>query len=116
MQRDVRLTLAVVFVKPTMDKLTVLTRLLRAVQMAGVTIKCLYADKAFCSIPVLRYLWYRHADPWETSRHAGVVSRTNQLPDHLHTPECRAGRLAGTSRSRADRAARTVGTSAGALA
>jgi len=59
MQRDVRLTLAVVFVQPSMDKVTVLKRLLRAVQAAGVTIKCLYADKAFCSIPVLRYLWYR---------------------------------------------------------
>jgi hypothetical protein len=59
MQRDVRLTLAVVFVKPSMDKVTVLKRLLHAVQAAGVTMKCLYADKAFCSIPVLRYLSYR---------------------------------------------------------
>jgi putative transposase len=59
MQRDVRLTLAVVFVKPSMDKVTVLKRLLHAVQAAGVSIKCLYADKAFCSIPVLRYLSYR---------------------------------------------------------
>ena len=39
-----------------MDKVTVLKRLLRAVQVAGVTIKCLYADTAFCSIPVLRFL------------------------------------------------------------
>ena len=44
MQRDVRLTVAVVFVKPTMEKVTVLKRLLRAVQAAGVPIKCLYAD------------------------------------------------------------------------
>ena len=58
MQRDVRLTVAVVFVKPTMEKVTVLKRLLRAVQAAGVPIKCLYADKGFCSIPVLRYLSY----------------------------------------------------------
>jgi hypothetical protein len=42
-----------------MDKVTVLKRLLRAVQVAAVTIKCLYADTAFCSIPVLRYLSYR---------------------------------------------------------
>jgi hypothetical protein len=61
MQRDVRLTLAIVFVKPTMDKVTVLKRLLRAVQAAAVTIKCLYADKAFCSIPVLRYQSCRRA-------------------------------------------------------
>jgi len=39
-----------------MDKVTVLKRLLRAVQVAAVTIKCLYADTAFCSIPVLRFL------------------------------------------------------------
>jgi putative transposase len=58
MQRDVRLTVAVVFVKPTMEKVTVLKRLLRAVRAAGVSIKCLYADKGFCSIPVLRYLVY----------------------------------------------------------
>jgi Transposase DDE domain len=58
--RDVRLTVAVVFVKPTMDKLTVLERLLRAVKHAGLAIKCLFADKGFCSIPVLRYLDCRH--------------------------------------------------------
>jgi len=53
---DVRLTVAVVFVKPTMDTLTVLKLLLRALRRAGLAIKCLFADKAFCSIPVLRYL------------------------------------------------------------
>jgi putative transposase len=59
-QHDVRLTVAVVFVKPTMDTLTVLKRLLERVQQAGLRIKCLYADKGFCSIEVLRYLYYRH--------------------------------------------------------
>jgi hypothetical protein len=53
---DVRLTVAIVFVKPDMDTLTVLKRLLHGVQQAGLTLKCLFADKAFCSIPVLRYL------------------------------------------------------------
>ena len=57
---DARLTVAVVFVKPTMDTLTVLSRLLRAVQQAGVMIKCLFADKGFCSIPCLRYLDHAH--------------------------------------------------------
>jgi len=56
MLRDVRLTLAVVFVRPTIDKLTVLKRLLSALWAAEISIKCLYADKGFCSIPVLRYL------------------------------------------------------------
>jgi hypothetical protein len=54
--QDVRLTIAVVFVKPRMDKVTILERLLQAVKRAGVAIKCLYADKGFCGIPVLRYL------------------------------------------------------------
>jgi putative transposase len=53
---DVRLTIALVFVKPTMDTLTVLSQLLSAVRRAGLAIKCLFADKGFCSIPVLRYL------------------------------------------------------------
>jgi putative transposase len=58
--RDARLTIAVVFVKPKMDKVTILERLLRAVKRAGLALKCLYADKGFCSIPVLRYLSRRH--------------------------------------------------------
>jgi putative transposase len=53
---DVRLTLAVVFVKPDMDKVAILARLLGALKTAGIAIKCLYADKGFCCIPVLRYL------------------------------------------------------------
>ena len=56
MLHDVRLTLAVVFVKPKMDKVTILKRLLNAVRAAEISIKCLYADKGFCCIPVLRYL------------------------------------------------------------
>ena len=56
MLHDVRLTLAIVFVKPKMDKLAILTRLLSAVRAAQIRIKCLYADKGFCCIEVLRYL------------------------------------------------------------
>jgi Transposase DDE domain len=56
MQRNVRLTLAVVFVKPSDDTVRVLDRLLARVQAAGIRIKCLYADKGFCSIPLLRRL------------------------------------------------------------
>jgi hypothetical protein len=56
MLRDVRLTLAVVFVKPKIGKLVILKRLLKAVQAAQISIKCLYADKGFCCIEVLRYL------------------------------------------------------------
>jgi putative transposase len=57
---DVRLTLVVVFVKPGMDKVTILEPLLAALRLARIVIKCLYADKGFCSIPVLRYLSRQH--------------------------------------------------------
>jgi putative transposase len=56
MQRDVRLTLAVAFVKPSDDKVALVERLLVRVQQAGVRIRCLYADKGFCTIPVLHWL------------------------------------------------------------
>lgn len=56
MQRDARYTLAVVFVKPSDDKVTLLERLLTYVRELGVRIRCLYADKGFCAIPVLRWL------------------------------------------------------------
>jgi hypothetical protein len=56
MLHDVRLTLAVVFVKPKMDKVVILKRLLSALRAAQIRIKCLYADKGFCGIEVLRYL------------------------------------------------------------
>jgi hypothetical protein len=52
----VRLTLAVLFVKPKMDKVVILKRLLSMLRSAQIRIKCLYADKGFCCIPVLRYL------------------------------------------------------------
>lgn len=60
MLHDMRLTLAVVFVKPTMDKVAILKRLLSVVGAAQMRIKCLYADKGFCCIEVLRYLKRRH--------------------------------------------------------
>ena len=60
MLHDMRLTLAVVFVKPTLDKVSIIKRLLSVVRAAQVSIKCLYADKGFCCIEVLRYLKRRH--------------------------------------------------------
>lgn len=56
MQHNVRLTLAIVFVKPSDDTVTLLSRLLAYLRAAGIRIKCLYADKGFCSIPLLRRL------------------------------------------------------------
>ena len=49
-----------VFIKPTLDKLVVLKRLLSALRLVEIGIKCLYADKGLCCIPVLRYLSARH--------------------------------------------------------
>jgi hypothetical protein len=60
MQRDVRLTLAVAFVKSDDDKVTLLERLLIRVRTLGVRVRCLYADKGFCAIPVLRWLLAQH--------------------------------------------------------
>jgi DDE family transposase len=59
MLHDVRLTLAIVFVKPKMDKVVILKRLLNGVRAAQIRITCLYADKGFCCIEVLRYLTRR---------------------------------------------------------
>jgi len=56
MLHDVRLTLAVLFVKPKMDKVGILKRLLNTLRSAQIRIKCLYADTGFCCIEVLRYL------------------------------------------------------------
>jgi hypothetical protein len=52
----VRLTVAVVFVKPNLDKLTILKRLLSALQAAQIRITCLDVDTGFCCIEALRYL------------------------------------------------------------
>ncbi len=60
MHRDARYTLAVVFVKPREDKVAVLDRLLTHVRQLGVRLRCLYADKGFCAIPVLRWLVTQH--------------------------------------------------------
>lgn len=52
--KDMRLTLALLFVRPE-DKLPELVAaLLRRLRILGVKVKRLYLDKGFCSIPVLR--------------------------------------------------------------
>jgi putative transposase len=56
MLRDQRWTLAVTFVHPDDSTLTVLQRLLATVGALGLHRGCLYLDKGFCSVVVLRYL------------------------------------------------------------
>jgi len=54
--RQVRLTLAVVYVLPDDDTLTVVQRLLRRLEGLGFKAKVLYLDKGFASTGILRYL------------------------------------------------------------
>lgn len=55
-RRRVRVTLAVAFVQPTEDLLAVVQKLLKIVRGRGLRLACLYADKQFCTIPILRDL------------------------------------------------------------
>lgn len=55
-RQRVQITLAVVFVHPDDDLVAVLEKLLNYVRRRGLRLGCLYADKGFCTIPVLRYL------------------------------------------------------------
>jgi putative transposase len=54
--KGVPTTLAVTFVLPGETTLAVLQRLLARAKKLGLRWGCLYLDKAFCSIPVIRYL------------------------------------------------------------
>lgn len=56
MLHDARFTLAVVFVKPGRSLVSIVERLLALVRQSGVRVSCLYADKGFCSVAVLRFL------------------------------------------------------------
>ena len=54
--KDMRVTLAVLFVRPE-DKLPdLVAALLRRLRILGLKIRRLYFDKAFCTTPVLRYV------------------------------------------------------------
>lgn len=52
--KHVRVTLAVLFVRPEDDLAEILDRLIRHVQILGIPIQRLMLDKGFCSIPILR--------------------------------------------------------------
>lgn len=56
MERDRRWTLAVTFVHPHDSRLAVMQRLITQVRAVGWRHGCLYLDKAFCCVPVLRYV------------------------------------------------------------
>jgi putative transposase len=50
------LTLALTFVRPEDTTLAVVKRLLEQLRNLGIKWSCLYLDKGFCSIPIIRYL------------------------------------------------------------
>lgn len=89
--RQVRLTLAVVYVLPDDETLDVLQRLLRRLTRLGFTAKVLYLDKGFASTGVLRYLTDCQQPAIIACPIRGKdkgtrkpVCRAQQLPDPLH--------------------------------
>ncbi len=56
LQRDQRWTLAVTFVHPQDSMLAIVQRLLAFVRALGLRRACLYLDKGFCRVAVLRYV------------------------------------------------------------
>ena len=55
MHRDVRFTLAVVFVQPDNDLRWIVQQLCRHVKTLQIPVKCWFLDKGFCTIPLLRW-------------------------------------------------------------
>lgn len=55
-----RVTLAIRFVLPEDDTLTVLQELLKYLQLRAIRIACLFLDKGFNGIAIMRYLTQRH--------------------------------------------------------
>jgi hypothetical protein len=60
MRNGLRVTLALHFVMPADDMVTVLQSLLNRLSRRAITITCLFLDKGFGSIAVMRYLTRRH--------------------------------------------------------
>lgn len=89
MLHDTRFTLAVVFVKPTVPLVVVLEQVLSYVAQSGVRISCLYADKGFCSIPILRFLrerGYRAIIPTPVrGKHGGTRALCHGHASHWDT-------------------------------
>lgn len=52
--RNLRLTLAVLFVRPEDRLAEIVASLLRRLRRLGLSFKCIYCDRGFCSIPILQ--------------------------------------------------------------
>jgi hypothetical protein len=57
--KDMRLTLALLFVRPEDEIPEIVAALLRRLSILGLKVRRLYLDKGFCAIPVLRYIAHR---------------------------------------------------------
>lgn len=54
--KEMRLTLALLFVRPEDELAEIVAALLRRLRILGFRVRRLYLDKGFCSIPMMRYL------------------------------------------------------------
>lgn len=54
--KEMRLTLALLFVRPEDGLAEIVAALLRRLRILGIKVRRLYLDKGFCSIPIMRYL------------------------------------------------------------
>ena len=52
--KEMRLTLGLLFVRPEDELSEIVAALLRRLRILGLKVRCLYLDKGFCAIPVLR--------------------------------------------------------------
>jgi hypothetical protein len=52
--KDMRLTVALLFVRPEDELVEIVAALLRRVRILGFRVRRLYLDKGFCSIPIMR--------------------------------------------------------------
>jgi len=54
--KEMRLTLALLFVRPEDELAELVAALLRRLRILGFSVRRLYLDKGFCSIPIMRYI------------------------------------------------------------
>lgn len=80
--RHTRITVALTFVQPGETMAALVERLLAQTKAAGIAIKCLYADKGFCSVGVFQVL--------QAATIPAIIAvplRRPGIGDHAHGPE-----------------------------
>jgi hypothetical protein len=115
MLHDVRLTLAVVFVKPKTDKLAISSACSarfvrhRSRSSACMPIKASAHRGAALSLSPSYPSHSGPADPWQAGWQSSAVSWAEELLDDLYVAECRGGEADCTSGSRANLSAPSLG-------